>query len=87
MALDEAIVTGTLKPDGTLELDEKPNIAPGRVTVVLRQDAERSGDDRQGPAQISDEEFERDLDELSAGLTLPTLPAAFSRADIYADHD
>jgi hypothetical protein len=36
MSLTEITVGGTLKPDGTLELDEKPNLSPGRVTVVLR---------------------------------------------------
>ncbi|HWB12398.1 MAG TPA: hypothetical protein VG826_24450 [Pirellulales bacterium] len=35
----EAIVEGTLQPDGTLVLDAKPNLPPGRVTVVLRQEA------------------------------------------------
>ena len=40
MSLQEVVVAGTLKPDGTLELDQKPNLAPGRVTVVLRQEAE-----------------------------------------------
>jgi hypothetical protein len=39
MSLSEVVVQGTLKPDGTLELDEKPGLAPGRVTVVLRQEA------------------------------------------------
>ena len=39
MILEEAVVEGTLKPDGTLELDQKPNLSPGRVTVVLRQEA------------------------------------------------
>ncbi|HET6879866.1 MAG TPA: hypothetical protein VFI31_06915 [Pirellulales bacterium] len=34
----EAIVEGTLQPDGTLVLDSKPNLSPGRVTVVLRQE-------------------------------------------------
>lgn len=38
MSLQEIVVTGTLKPDGTLELDQKPDLAPGRVTVVLRQE-------------------------------------------------
>jgi hypothetical protein len=37
MSLLEIVVEGTLKPDGTLELDQKPGLAPGRVTVVLRQ--------------------------------------------------
>jgi hypothetical protein len=33
----EFVVQGTLNADGTLELDKKPNLLPGRVTVVLRQ--------------------------------------------------
>ena len=40
MSLQEIVVTGTLKPDGTLDLDQKLNLAPGRVTVVLRQESE-----------------------------------------------
>jgi hypothetical protein len=39
MDIQEIVVGGTLKPDGVLELDQKPNLAPGRVTVVLRQEA------------------------------------------------
>jgi hypothetical protein len=39
MSLTETVIEGTLKPDGTLELDQKPNLPPGRVTVVLRQEA------------------------------------------------
>jgi len=39
-------------------------------------------------AQVSAEEFDRLLDALSEGLpSLPTLPADWSRADLYADHD
>jgi hypothetical protein len=30
MSLSEVIIEGTLKPDGTLELDKKPNLTPGR---------------------------------------------------------
>jgi hypothetical protein len=37
MNLTEVVVQGTLNPDGTVELDEKPNLAPGRVTIILRQ--------------------------------------------------
>lgn len=40
MSLTETVIEGTMKPDGTLELDEKPNLSPGRVTVVLRQESE-----------------------------------------------
>jgi hypothetical protein len=38
--LNEVVVEGTLKPDGTVELDQKPSLSPGRVTVVLRQELE-----------------------------------------------
>jgi hypothetical protein len=39
MSFTEITVQGTLNPDGTLQLDEKPNLSPGRVTVVLRQES------------------------------------------------
>src|SRR5688572_28400138 len=38
MSASEVVMGGVLKPDGTLELDEKPNLSPGRVTVVLSQE-------------------------------------------------
>jgi hypothetical protein len=31
MSLAEVVVEGTLRADGTLELDQKPNLPPGRV--------------------------------------------------------
>ncbi len=37
MSLTETVLEGTILVDGTLELDHKPNLPPGRVTVVLRQ--------------------------------------------------
>jgi hypothetical protein len=36
MSLTEVTVEGTLRPDGTVALDERPALPPGRVTVVLR---------------------------------------------------
>jgi hypothetical protein len=48
MSLTEIIVQGTLKPDGTVELDQKPNLSPGRVTVVLRQEAETTPPPQEG---------------------------------------
>ena len=36
MSLNTIVVQGTLKPDGTLELDERPSLAPGRVHVMLQ---------------------------------------------------
>lgn len=42
---------------------------------------------RETASPLSDEEFSQILSELSSNADLPTLPANFSRADIYADHD
>jgi hypothetical protein len=39
MRQTETVLQGTLHADGTLTLDEKPNLPPGRVQVVLRQEA------------------------------------------------
>jgi hypothetical protein len=36
MNSSHAVVMGTLKPDGTLELDEKPPLPPARVQVTLQ---------------------------------------------------
>jgi hypothetical protein len=35
MSADSVVVMGTLKADGTLELDERPTLAPGRVRVAI----------------------------------------------------
>ncbi len=66
------------------------------VLGLIERDAAGPGDERgpdasrplpgQAPA-LSDDEFEGLLDELASGPRLPHLPADFSRADIYADHD
>jgi hypothetical protein len=50
MARVSTVVEGTLKPDGTLELDEKINLPPGRVQVVVLQP---------GPADPKDPFWER----------------------------
>jgi hypothetical protein len=36
MSHTEIVVDGTLKPDGTLELDQKPGLSPGRVQVTVK---------------------------------------------------
>jgi len=36
MSLSEVIIEGTLNPDGTLQLDQKPNLSPGRVKIILQ---------------------------------------------------
>jgi hypothetical protein len=37
MVRTETVIEGTIQPDGSLVLDEKPNLPAGRVTVVLRR--------------------------------------------------
>jgi hypothetical protein len=54
MALTEVIVEGTLKEDGTLELDEKPNLSPGRVLVVV-QPLSKPAAARRGLVEVMDE--------------------------------
>jgi len=55
------------------------------VEAYVRQLAEAAA---LPPAErLTSEEFERLLDEVSEGLNLQSLPADFSRADIYLDHD
>ena len=38
MSLTEITVEGTLNGDGTLDLDQKLALSPGRVTVTVRQE-------------------------------------------------
>ncbi|MFO0807575.1 MAG: hypothetical protein U0746_03045 [Gemmataceae bacterium] len=52
--------------------------------LKLLADAGGNGSPR---VALSAAETDHFLDELSAGETLPVLPADFSRADIYAEHD
>ena len=57
------------------------------LDAYLRTLVERDVDPEPA-AQLSIEEFDRDMDALAAGCEgLPMLPRDFSRADIYADHD
>ena len=54
MSLTENVIEGTLKPDGTLELDEKPSLSPGRVTVIL-QPVQAKAPGQRGLADVIDE--------------------------------
>ena len=40
MSLTETTVEGTLNADGTLDLDQKLSLTPGRVTVTVRQEVQ-----------------------------------------------
>jgi hypothetical protein len=54
MSLTGNVIEGTLKPDGTLELDEKPNLAPGRVQVIV-QPLSKPAQPKRGLADVIDE--------------------------------
>jgi hypothetical protein len=54
MSTIEVVVQGTLSPDGTLQLDQKPNLPSGRVTVVL-QPAGSAAPPGRGLADVIDE--------------------------------
>jgi hypothetical protein len=54
MSLAEATVEGTLKPDGTLDLDQKPNLSPGRVQVTVKP-LVPSATGRRGLLEVMDE--------------------------------
>ncbi len=54
MNVSEVVIEATLKPDGTLELDQKPNLSPGRVTVLL-QPAPARPTPKRGLADVIDE--------------------------------
>jgi hypothetical protein len=54
MSLSDNVIEGTLKADGTLELDAKPSLQPGRVTVIL-QPAGAKASGKRGLADVIDE--------------------------------
>jgi hypothetical protein len=83
-----------LAPDVERTLAEKAARAGQTLAVYLQQLAERDAHGKNGvgqavspPPALSLEEFDQLLEELAEGPTLPHLPADFSRADVYADHD
>ncbi len=96
-----SFVTVQLAPETEGELRTRASQAGQTLEAYLAQLAERavaSGKTAAGtgpeeqPRYVSDPrptqaELERLLGELAAGHPLPVLPADFSRADIYDDHD
>jgi hypothetical protein len=53
-SLSEVMIEGTLKPDGTLELDQKPGLSPGRVQVTVKPLVLPTGG-RRGLVEVMDE--------------------------------
>lgn len=54
MSLHEVTVNGTLQPDGTLELDQKITLLPGRVQVTV-QPLPPSASTQRGLVEVMDE--------------------------------
>jgi hypothetical protein len=69
-------VQGTLREDGTLVLDEKPNLPPGRVNVLLEPASPAAGDandlvsvlERIHAAQARRGHVPRSVEEINASL-------------------
>jgi hypothetical protein len=95
-------ITVQLAPDTEQKLRQRAEQSGQTLEAYLEQLAERAvgngttevtgADSQQEPRYISDpkptgSEVERLLRELAAGSPLPVLPADFSRADIYDEHD
>ena len=90
----EMTVTLNLHPELERSLRERAaqNGLPleAYLRQLVEQDAEAAngGTGTPSAAHVSPAEFDRLLDEVSEGLPpLATLPADWSRGDIYADHD
>jgi hypothetical protein len=87
-------VTLHLSPDTEHRLREKAvrsgQTLEGYLYQLVEREAQTANGAEAGPADqpTSLAEFDDRLDELSAGLAaLPPLPADWSRADLYGDHD
>jgi uncharacterized protein (DUF1778 family) len=83
-------VTLRLNPETERKLREVAAHLGQTLEAYLEQLAEQSAGIGPAPLptqELTDEEFERLLDQLSEGPMLPHLPADFSRSDIYSDHD
>ena len=66
-------------------LEEKAAVQGETLQAYLEKVAEKDGP-RIAP-EVSDEEFDRLLDDLSVNLVLPRQRDNGSRADIYLEHD
>jgi hypothetical protein len=86
-------VTLHFTPDAESKLRQRA----GRVGLTLERYIEQLADDLDGSAEVlpkylsdpqtTSEEFGRLLRDIATGPPLSVLPADFSRADIYNDHD
>jgi hypothetical protein len=76
MNTSEVVIDGTLKDDGTVELDQKPSLPPGRVKVILQATPSGAATNR-GLADVIDDIrkdqearrfYGRSAEEIEAGL-------------------
>jgi len=74
MSLSEVVIEGTLKPDGTLELDEKPKLSPGRVQVIVKSLTALSTGHR-GLVEVMDEIRQNQRARGYQGRTAPEMHA------------
>ncbi len=85
--MNDRLTTILIDQDTAEALQARARALGLSLDVFLRQMAGMGGAEES--AQLSGDDFERALDEFFARnpRRLPPLPAGFSRADIYSDHD
>jgi hypothetical protein len=85
------VVTVNLSSEVAQRLAERALCMGVTLETYLEQLAESNISEINGgppdSGKVSDEEFDRLLDELCAGPRIPVLADDFSRSDIYSDHD
>jgi hypothetical protein len=90
-ALEDSMSHVTIDLDSNTEqrLRAKAILSGQTLEAYLEQLAGQDARGQNGSmaSPLSDEEFDRLLDDLSTGPAMPVLPGDFSRADLYADHD
>ena len=76
MSVNEVVIEGTLHADGTLQLDQRPSLSPGRVIITLHQ-PQAETPQKPGLAEVIDEIRQnqrargfqgRSQEEIEAGL-------------------
>ena len=71
--LTQEVIQGTLKPDGTLELDDKPKLPAGRVQVTVQPVAASAP--KRGLVEVMDEIRESQIARGYQGRTLEEMQA------------
>ena len=74
MSRTETVIEGTIQPDGSLVLDQKPNLPPGRMTnFIWMMEGILSGEDKN---------FVREISEIDLHAVPVAVSAAWANWDV-----